>query len=86
MVGGIDSVGGAALAHGYCRSALQAESVLPAPQGHAGIAVAIGPTGIATVSGWGLAVMTLLVLRAGTIILRRAMRRPQGAALHSLQW
>jgi hypothetical protein len=47
-----------------------------APQGHAAIAVAIGPAGIATGSGWGLAVMTLLVLRAGTIILRRAKRRP----------
>jgi len=29
-----------------------------------------------------MAVMTLLVLCAGTIVIRRAMRRPQGAALH----
>ncbi len=45
------------------------------PQPHAAIAIAVGPAGIAAVSAWGLAVMTLLVLTAATLVLARR-RRP----------
>ncbi len=41
---------------------------------------AIGPAGIPAVSAWGMAVMTLLVMSAGTIVIRRAMRRGQAVA------
>ena len=45
------------------------------PHPHAAVFIAISPAGIPTVSAWGMAVMTLLVLGAGTIVLRRAMHR-----------
>lgn len=53
-------------------------AVAGTPQPHAAIAVAVGPAGIPAVSTWGMAVTGLLVLCAGTIVLRRAIR-PEGA-------
>ncbi len=35
----------------------------------------VGPAGIPAVSAWGLAVLTLLVLTAGSLVIRRSPHR-----------
>lgn len=54
--------------------------ITPPPKLHATIVIAAGPAGIPAVSTWGMAVMTLLVLCAATIVIRRSMRRGQAVA------